>query len=281
MLNHLSPRIASPVTRTRQLAYLMKGPNGPRDARDAVWELSCGLVDASVKINTIYQVVVWNMQKNKKKSLEILENNWDTWNVNFAMVQELQLDPQMEKHRCSMFDGKSATLVTNVFMHKNGRAPSGVCTISDVSPIEKIPLLPQPLEPFGTSKPALGTLYPVEGRLKNIGLWNIHAINYVHTRDYIQYLSEVAEEMAKHDGPKIVAGDFNSWSTKRESCVSAFCKLFDLEEVEFAGPVKKFRGHALDRVLVSKTGLRITNAHAKSYRRNSDHNPLFFEVEVG
>jgi endonuclease/exonuclease/phosphatase (EEP) superfamily protein YafD len=277
MLNQLP---SSSFTRSRQLGYLIKGPKGPLDALDAVWKLSVGNIDTPIQYGKPLQAVVWNMQKNKKGSLDILESMWGSFGVNLAMVQELQMHPSMEKETCSMFETKHATLVTNIFMHKNERGPSGVCTISDAQPSEIIPMLPKPKEPFGVSKPGLGMIYKIEGSDENLSVWNLHAINYVNIREYRRYLTAVAEEMAKHTGPKVVAGDFNTWSKRREDCTQNFCKLFDLQEIEFQGPIKKFRGHVLDRVLVSKKGIRVSNAHSLNYKKHSDHNPLLFEMEV-
>lgn len=271
---------SSSFKRTRQLGYLLRGPKGPSDAVDAVWKLSVGDTDTPIQYGKPLQVVVWNMQKNKKGSLAILESMWDSLGLSLAMLQELQVSPLEEKETCRMFHPRYATLVTNIFMHKNERAPSGVCTISDAKPATIIPLLPKPKEPFGVSKPGLGMVYTIEGSHEHVSVWNLHAINYVNTQEYIGYLTAVADEMAKYKGPKVVAGDFNSWSRKREDCMQLLCKLFDLEEISFEGPVKKFRGHILDRVLVSKKGIRVTNAHVLNYKKHSDHNPLLFEITV-
>jgi endonuclease/exonuclease/phosphatase (EEP) superfamily protein YafD len=277
MLKHLPH---SSLARGRQLGYLLKGPKGPLDALDAVWKLSVGETDMPIEIGKSLQFLVWNIQKNKKRSVDALEHMWNTFDINVAMIQELQLNQAMEKEKCAMFEDRHATLVTNIFMHKNERGPSGVCTISEAKPTTIIPLLPRPKEPFGVSKPGLGQLYEIKRHSEKLGVWNLHAINFVNIREYQLYLTAAFEEIVKHKGPKIVAGDFNSWSKRREECTRLFCEVCDLEEILFEGPVKKFRGYRLDRVMVSKKGLHITNAHALNYRKHSDHNPLLFKLEV-
>jgi endonuclease/exonuclease/phosphatase (EEP) superfamily protein YafD len=82
----------------------------------------------------------------------------------------------------------------------------------------------------------------------------------------------VGSVLAGHQGPMIVAGDFNTWSKGRMSRVNAMAIRLELSSVFFNENLKsKFFGHYVDHVFYR--GLEKKNATTLTVA-TSDHNPL-------
>ena len=139
--------------------------------------------------------------------------------------------------------------------------PNLVCSFSDKEPITRIP------------KSTLVTRYPISGKHQELLVANIHAINFTLGYGAFQKQCDQLESMlAGHQGPMIVAGDFNTWSKGRMSRVNAMANRLELSSVSFNENLKsKFFGHYVDHVFYR--GLEKKNAKTLTVA-TSDHNPL-------
>ncbi|AKF25011.1 hypothetical protein YH65_06100 [Sulfurovum lithotrophicum] len=125
----------------------------------------------------------------------------------------------------------------------------------------------------GPHKSLLLSTYPLTGN-KTLLVLNIHAINFRENSSYERELEIFAEKVRAHEGPMIVAGDFNAWNKKRREALHKLQKDLSLELVIFTEEdnVKSFMGYPLDFVLYRD--LECTAKEVILDHDISDHHPL-------
>ncbi|MCA6961782.1 endonuclease/exonuclease/phosphatase family protein, partial [Pectobacterium odoriferum] len=108
---------------------------------------------------------------------------------------------------------------------------------------------------------------------------NIHAVNFSFGVEvYTKQLATIGEQLVHHQGPAIMAGDFNAWSQQRINALNRFAARMGLQEVHFVDDHRrKAFGRPLDFVFyreltVNQSSVLVTQA--------SDHNPLLVEFSV-
>jgi len=113
----------------------------------------------------------------------------------------------------------------------------------------------------------------IDGYDKKLLVANIHGINFtLGTASYREQLQALYQAAIHHDGPMIVAGDFNSWSENRMAEVDALVELLSLSRLEY--PVNNkthLFGNAIDHVFFR--GLELVD-HQVHQVTSSDHNPI-------
>ena len=127
---------------------------------------------------------------------------------------------------------------------------------------------------FGPHKSLLMSAYPFEDGSILLVL-NVHAINFRENKGYFRELERFLELMKDHDGPMIIAGDFNSWNKKRIEKLQRVKEELSLERVPFKqiDQVKSFMGNHLDFIFYR--GVELIDFSAMDNQGLSDHNPLF------
>jgi endonuclease/exonuclease/phosphatase (EEP) superfamily protein YafD len=118
------------------------------------------------------------------------------------------------------------------------RSATGVLTWSPVAPTRS-EVMPTRWREFflATPKVALATEYllPTGAQLLAV---NVHCLNFERwgTLKFRAQLAALQGLMAKHTGPILLAGDFNTWNQRRLRLVTALARDLQLTEVgEFAG----------------------------------------------
>ncbi|MDX1482018.1 MAG: endonuclease/exonuclease/phosphatase family protein [Woeseiaceae bacterium] len=156
--------------------------------------------------------------------------------------------------------------------YRTSRVLTGVVTLSAVAPIVHCSLVSaEPLlrTPKATSivRFRLGT----EG--DTLVVANVHAVNFsLGNGAFRRQFAQLAEALGEHEGPLIVAGDFNTWRPARTGIVENFAAELGLTAVAFADDRRsQVFGRPLDHVFVR--GLRALTAGATAVT-TSDHNPL-------
>lgn len=159
-----------------------------------------------------------------------------------------------------------------------GGMPNGVATLSTASAQSIHPLLSdQPFLP--TPKSALLTVYGFEDAAARLLVVNIHAV-LMGSRNFGAQLRRIKERIDAHEGPVILAGDFNTLSKDRLRELEIFAQgPGGLEEVRFDAEgdrrVRMFR-RPVDYVFYR--GLRPDYAYAVDLGgkggKVSDHNPI-------
>jgi len=126
----------------------------------------------------------------------------------------------------------------------------------------------------GPYKSLLSSSYPFDDGSKLLIL-NVHAINFRENKRYYKELERFLELMKSHDGPMIIAGDFNSWNKNRLSKLHKIREELGLNVVPFEqiDEVKSFMGNHLDFIFYR--GMELLEFTVKQDHGLSDHNPLF------
>ncbi len=104
---------------------------------------------------------------------------------------------------------------------------------------------------------------------------NVHAINFRENQCYNKELERFLTLVETYKGPMILAGDFNSWNTKRMEKLQNIAEKLSLKAVSFeeADKVKSFMGKTLDFIFYRE--LDLIEAVVMDEHKLSDHNPLF------
>lgn len=218
------------------------------------------------------KVLVWNIFKQQRAEwLSVLQNFGK--DAHLVLLQEAQTTPELVNFATSNYLAADQVPAFVLPQH-----PSGVMTLSAAHPVYCCPLRER--EPIlRLSKSALVTVYPLpDGRL--LMVVNIHAVNFSLGVDvYSKQLGPIGDQIGHHNGPIIMAGDFNAWSRPRMNALYRFARDMTLREVRFTDDHRRRAfGRPLDFVFYR--GLNVAEASVL-VTRASDHNPLLVEFYPG
>lgn len=217
-------------------------------------------------------ILVWNIFKQKRADcLHILEKYADK--TELMLLQEAQTTPQLLN-----FIARHNKIADHVPAYSFNHIYAGVMTISNCFPTtllsfkEKEPLIRVP-------KSAIITTYLIENSNQTLLVGNIHAVNFsIGVKIYRQQMHMLLNQIREHQGPVILAGDFNSWSRQRLSLLYHLIRTIGLRPVNFSEDMRKtFMGRPLDFVFYK--GLQLDTANIISTDA-SDHNPLFVNFKL-
>ncbi|MDX1738979.1 MAG: endonuclease/exonuclease/phosphatase family protein, partial [Alphaproteobacteria bacterium] len=155
---------------------------------------------------------------------------------------------------------------------------AGVLTAATNEPDFLCPL--RAAEPFTSlPKTILITRYPLANTHLSLMVANIHMINFALDiaafRDQARQMEEI---LMNHQGPMIIAGDFNTWSEDRLSIIEDMSDRLDMSRVDFKTDLaRKAFGHTIDRVYYR--GLTPEEARVIEVT-SSDHNPLLVRFRL-
>jgi endonuclease/exonuclease/phosphatase (EEP) superfamily protein YafD len=155
---------------------------------------------------------------------------------------------------------------------------TGVMTASRVKPLHSCgqrtaePIIRYP-------KTSLISYYPVEGMNENLLVANIHGINFTFgVGAYKEQIEKLYDVMKNHNGPIVLAGDFNTWSDKRMLIVDDLAQRLSLESLDYTSHNRTIVfGNALDHVFYRELE---PVEHDTWYVTSSDHNPTRVSFRV-
>ena len=210
-------------------------------------------------------VFVWNIHKNRHPNAlgDLVDMAGD---MDLVLLQEASLayspDGRLQKAAYWSFAPGFRT----------AESLTGVMTISSVQPLAHCFIQVQ--EPWLRTPKAISiTEFALSGSDETLAVVNIHGVNFtIGVSDFEQQLEDIRVVIENHDGPVIVAGDFNTWNNGRVERLDHLSDQLGMTELVFAvdNRVTPFF-HTVDRVLVR--GLRVIDATTQVVD-SSDHNPL-------
>ena len=108
---------------------------------------------------------------------------------------------------------------------------------------------------------------------------NVHLINFEWgISAYQAQLEQLFSLIENHQGPIIMAGDFNAWNEERLNLVNNLIKKYRLDSVALSQDERvRFLGYPLDYIFTR--GVKVVSA-ASEVVTSSDHNPLLMEFEL-
>jgi len=138
------------------------------------------------------------------------------------------------------------------------------------------------LEPLTeTPKTTAYATFSVEGIDKELLVISIHGINFTGFGAFSRHLDQVYEKILNHNGPVILAGDFNTRTKDRYREVQALARALSLDEVEFINGDRRMVAvgtkNILDHAFVR--GFKITHAEVHP-SPGSDHKPMVISLDV-
>ncbi len=166
-------------------------------------------------------------------------------------------------------------------------AYSGVLTASHAKPVKVDSALSSGLEPFSdTPKTVLFTKYFLSSSTLKLLVVNIHGINFQISLDkFKEQLRFISEVIGGHNGPVIMAGDFNTWNENRLEHLTNITTEMGLVEVDFGSEsvyIETTFGNPLDHIFYTDSELEIqkTSLDVLEKLKSSDHKALFVEFKV-
>ncbi|UUM29955.1 endonuclease/exonuclease/phosphatase family protein [Vibrio japonicus] len=211
-------------------------------------------------------VLVWNIYKQNRE-------NWEeeltklSKGTQLVLLQEASMTPylqawiQQQKWFGNQVDAFAAFDATAGVLNLSLDTPSVACAYTELEPWLRLP------------KSALYATYPLSDG-SQLAVVNIHAVNFTYgTEEYHRQLNTLVEELLKHQGPVVVAGDFNSWSEARLNVMTQALQRVGLQAVSYDmdNRTQFITGLPLDHVFYR--GLELIKAEAP-ISSASDHNPI-------
>jgi len=222
-----------------------------------------------------FSLVSWNMYKARKSGwLEDL--NALAAQADFILLQEAVLHGD-KPHAFHLASGFEWIMGQNFSYHAKD-ITSGVKTGSRIASLTSRMIRSRDREPFiNLPKTILATEYDISNSAGHLLLLNIHAINIVSSRKFSRQIDQLAALMDKHQGPVVLAGDFNTWNPRRRSILAKAVAQHRLVRAPVAAPQWRHFNQVLDHVFYR--GLKLKSAAALLSIRSSDHIPLRVEFE--
>ncbi len=211
-------------------------------------------------------ILNWNIYKGEKKNwasdFRQLSNGRD-----LVIIQEARLNNEVK----NTLKEQSINWTLNTGFYVNDEA-TGVLTGSKVKPVSSCGL--RATEPFlRLPKTALINKYNISGTDEKLLVANIHSINFtLGTEVYGAQIMALKIAIKDHQGPVIVAGDFNSWSDGRKAIIDKMVTDLSLRSVTYKSKNRiTVFGNEIDHVFYR--GLESIASEAQQVT-SSDHNPI-------
>ena len=219
-----------------------------------------------------FSVLCWNVHKEMGEAAfeRAFSHLLTRYDPHLLLLQEAVLEP----HAMHSLTHYNLASVKNIDFTKKGY---GILSASRFELLCEVPIKTESRELYCmTKKSLLITAHPL-GEREVLHVVNLHAINFVSHRVFLYELGRLKEYLQQIDTPLIVAGDFNTWSVKREKHLEAFAAMLGLERVEMedAHHIKRLWEKPLDHIFYRE--LKLLRARAIDTKKVSDHNPIWAE----
>ena len=207
----------------------------------------------------------WNIYKGKRDDWAADIKRY-SHKQDILTIQEARLNNEME----SFLESGHRYWALHVAFEFWDRA-TGVMTASMVKPVmlcgqrEKEPWI-------RTAKTSLVSYYSLAGVHETLLVANVHGINFTFgVKAYNKQIDQLYDLIRRHEGPVILAGDFNTWSKRRMRIVERLATRLNLSSLDYSSHNRtSVFGHAIDHVFYR--GLE-PYEHDTWRVSSSDHNP--------
>ncbi|MGI9343933.1 MAG: endonuclease/exonuclease/phosphatase family protein [Gammaproteobacteria bacterium] len=217
-------------------------------------------------------MLVWNIQKGADPTslsdLERLAND-----KHLVLIQEARL----EQRPADALD--NARFWSFAPGYRTANASTGVMTLSETMPLVHCRLAAR--EPWLRSPKATSiTEFGLQSTELTLAVVNVHAVNFtLGVADFSQQLAKIEAALMAHDGPVILAGDFNTWRPRRLEILHALADRLRLSELTFDVDkrVTPIGGNIVDRIFVRDLyAVEASTVVVES----SDHNPMSVRLSM-
>lgn len=215
------------------------------------------------------RVFVWNIHKATDANIykDFLENSAG---ADLALFQESITNTQYIQEITNVVPYLGWTMA-KCFQQSNLEY-TGVATGSRVKALREEVIFSSAREPLiNTPKTILLSEYAIEGSAQTLLVANIHAINFVGPGTYKTQIRQLVDKVKDHQGPLIIAGDFNTWDMDRRAILNVFFKPLNVQKLTMPPSFKD-----LDHIYVR--GLEARTVYNLSHVKSSDHAPLMADL---
>lgn len=211
-------------------------------------------------------VLDWNIYKGQRRGWQEDLNNLGK-EKDLILLQEAPL-----KNDLQIFFQKNSFNwnLNSAFSYRS--IEFGVLIASKVEPLTSCGLRQK--EPIiGLPKTVLVSIFEIAGSFQKLLVANVHGINFtLGIKSYQAQLNSIVTILEQHEGPIIVAGDFNNWSQSRSKMVDLLVKKISLTMLRFENDKRTmFYGNPVDHILYR--GL-VPVSHNIVPINSSDHNAI-------
>jgi len=230
--------------------------------------MQCDKADNSVSklASSHFRLVNWNVHKGQDKGwqedLDRLSKQAD-----FVLLQEATQHQNLSTFSTALFVSSFSfkDLLSGVKTFTQTQ-PEWYCGGGVAEPIIQIP------------KVASIMNLPLE-KGNSLLIINVHLINFEWgISAYQAQLEQLFSFVENHQGPIIMAGDFNAWNEERLNLVNNLIKKYGLNSVALSQDERvRFLGYPLDYIFMR--GVKVVSATSEVVT-SSDHNPLLMEFEL-
>lgn len=212
-----------------------------------------------------------------------------TKNKDLILIQEAYMDENTLQVLKDIGAEYSWDLAVSYIAHKKKDIPTGVLTVANARSLSACPQRAYDAV-LATPKAILFTTYNLVHNNKIINekllVVNIHAI-LISRKHLYKQLQIMAEKMSQHNGPIILAGDFNTMTSNSYLKLKEIVRTIGLIDTKMAvgsdHRVTSMFGQAYDFIFYKK--LELIDSHSVNLKtttmgKTSDHNPLFAEFKL-
>lgn len=279
----LIPLLCGCITLTVEPRAVVSGPGGIArvmtlrcDVADRVLQTAGDGEAADALDRRPFRVLIWNIHKQG-------DSGWQRDLSAFAaasdvmLLQETVLQPPL---RDILDDSGLRWVMASSFLF--GADDIGVLTATRIMPMASCtqrvvePLIRIPKSAVISWLPIAGTR---AGSRETLAIVNVHSITFELSLDtYRAQLEALADALAEHRGPIILAGDFNTWSDARDRVVAETAARLGLTELDLRVDRRAvFFGRHLDHIFIR--GLQMIDVGAIPVT-SSDHNPVAATLRI-
>ena len=244
----------------------MEGPDSCREAISAP-----ELPDAPALDPSRIDLFVWNIQKGRNPDsladLRRLAGNKDLVLIQEARLEQKPVDALARAQFWSFAPG-----------YRTASASTGVMTLSNTTPLTHCYLTDR--EPWLRSPKAISvTEFGLNDTDETLAVINVHAVNFtLGVADFERQIGKIEAVLADHEGPVILAGDFNTWRKRRLDLLLAMADRLALNELSFDVDERVTPlGSIVDRIFVRGLDAVETSTEAVD---SSDHNPMSVRLSM-
>ena len=213
-----------------------------------------------------FHLITWNVHKGQdtgwQEDLERLSKQAD-----FVLLQEATQHQNLSTFSTALFVSSFSfnELLSGVKTFTQTQ-PEWYCGGGVAEPIIQIP------------KVASVMNFPLE-KGDSLLLINVHLINFEWgISAYQAQLEQLFSFVENHQGPIIMAGDFNAWNEDRLNLVNNLIQKYGLDSVVLSQDERvRFLGYPLDYIFTR--GVKVVSATSEVVT-SSDHNPLLMKFEL-
>jgi len=239
---------------------------------DSIWQL--GRPELPAFAPERIRVAVWNLCKGAGGLLFEHDYRSLCYRSDLILAQEALLSRRSIGTFCEQ---GFRTIHAASYKRRDGLR-DGVMTVSRVAPCDGdmqrvVCKYPEPI--FKTPKAALVKFFPLAGTDKRLMVINIHATLVRLKAAAVEEMQHLVRALPAHDGPILLAGDFNTFTPGYLQAVSKSLAPLGLIYTKIPDDPRP-RTQALDQVFCR--GLEVTNIRVDTTIKNSDHFPILVEL---